>query len=77
MSMKRIYLVLIAALVLAAVAVFYPKEYARSGGIAGFPKDRECGCFGYKYEYYPAGCYDCFTTYHCAGILYNCIDLPR
>ena len=70
MERRLLLIILIVAAVL--IVFFWPKVYAHSGGFAGFPKSAECSCLGFEYNYYPEGCFDCFTTYYCAGLPYDC-----
>ena len=73
--MKRGYKIAIIIILTLSFLIFLPKKYAYSGTIAGLPKDKECGCLGVKYDYYPKGCADCATEYFCGGIVYNCRTL--
>ncbi len=69
---KKIIIIIIGAILL--LLIFFPKHYAQSGGFAGMPKSAECSCIGYEFDYYPAGCNDCFTDYYCAGIPLSCME---
>ena len=73
--MERKKIVVIIIVIIALLLFFFPKLYARSGGLAGVSKSAECDCIGWKYEYYPEGCADCFTSYYCSGITYNCKEI--
>ncbi len=77
--MKRnILIITISLIILALILIFsYPTffvfaPYAYSGGFAGLPQDKICECSGISYSYYPSGCYDCFSTYYCIGLIHNC-----
>ncbi len=72
MKLEDKNLLLIGFAALALIVILFPKEYASSGGLAGLPKNKECGCVGIKFSYYPEGCFDCGTAYYCAGIPHSC-----
>jgi len=72
-KMKWYWWVLIGIILL---VFFMPKEYLvienTKYGESGFTEESQC--FGFKFSFYPPGCYDCMTSYLCSGLTYgkNC-----
>ena len=56
---------------------FILKPYAKYEETLGRTPNEICSCLGIEYEYYPDGCYDCFTSYYCLGIVRNCKCLDK
>lgn len=55
------------------ISFFIPKTYLESEnskyGGSGYTKESQC--FGFKFSFYPPGCYDCMTSYLCSGLTYG------
>jgi hypothetical protein len=72
--MRKKTIAIIVALIL-IMLFFWPKRIAWYDGEFREPPDRDCTCFGVKYDYYPRGTVDGQTGTYCSGIILSCETL--